>query len=107
MVGIRMLCFIFGALAVISSTHADLLPPLSREPKFPPKTQRMLWTDVEVTLARENIAKFPAAKGIAETIVKRADLWMTWDDGALRAIVTTADVPRAFNDATAASLTCT
>ena len=106
MTGVKMYRLLVGALAVAFSTHAELLPPLSRTPQFPPKTQRMLCTDAEVALARENIAKFPAAKEIAEAVAKRADIWMAWDDAALRGIVTTADVPRAFNDATAGCPQC-
>lgn len=87
-------------LCVLHSVHADLLPPKSREPQFPAKSQRMLWTDTEVALARENITKYAAAGAIARNTIERADVWMAWDDVALRGIVTTADVPRAFNDAT-------
>ncbi len=94
-----------GFLAALTA-HAELMPQKSREPQFPPKTQRMLWTDAEVAMARENIAKFPAARAIAESTIKRADVWMAWEDDALRAIVTTADVPRAFNDATAGCPKC-
>lgn len=90
------------ALALLSaiSASAELLPPKSRETQFPPKSQRMLWTDAEVALARENIVSYPAAKAIADATVKQADGWMAWEDENLRGIVTTADVPRAFNDAT-------
>ena len=93
-------CVLFLSLIAAHVATADLLPPKSREPQYPPKTQRMLWTDAEVTMARENVAKYPAAKAIADATVKRANEWVAWDDAALRGIVTTADVPRAFNDAT-------
>ena len=104
---VRMTCSILGmAILALLPAHADLLPPLTRTPQYPPKTQRMLWTDAEVALARENIAMYPAARAIADATIKRADVWMAWDDTALRAIVTTADVPRAFNDATAGCPKC-
>ena len=97
-----LLLFLTAAL----TAHADLMPPKSRAPQFPLKTQRMLLTDQEIALARENVAHFPAAKAIADTIVKRADEWMAWSDADLRALATTADVPRAFNVGTAGCPKC-
>ena len=86
--------------------RADLLPPKSRGPQYPLKTQRMLLTDAEIALARENVRQYPAAKAIADTIVARADAWMAWSDADLRALAPTADVPRAFNVGTAGCPQC-
>ncbi|MBX3177263.1 MAG: heparinase II/III family protein [Candidatus Hydrogenedentes bacterium] len=85
---------------------AELLPTKVRAPQYPLKTQRMLLSDADIALAREQVARYETAKGIADTIVKRADAWLAWDDAALRALVPTADVPRAFNVGTAGCPQC-
>ena len=95
---------LFSALTL--SGFADLLPPKVREPQFPLKTQRMLRTDEEIALARENMAKYPTAQAIADKITSRADVWVAWEDDALRALITSADVPRAFNVGTSGCPQC-
>jgi hypothetical protein len=74
--------------------------PNWRTPQYPLKTERTLWTDAEIALARENIATYPAAKAVADNIFKNADKWAAWDDADLRALIPGADVPRAFNVST-------
>lgn len=100
----RVAMFLF--LVVGLTVHADLLPVKSRMPNFPLKTQRMLLTDGEIEQARENVTRYPAARAIADKIIARADGWMAWDDAALRTLVPTADVPRAFNVGTAGCPQC-
>lgn len=85
---------------------AELLPPKLREPQFPLKTQRMLRTDADIAIARENMAKYPTAQAIADKITSRADAWLAWEDDALRALITSADVPRAFNVGTSGCPQC-
>ena len=67
-----------------------------RQPKYPPKTARTLFTDEQIALARANVKKYPAAAGIAANIIKAADGWMAWKDEELTFALTSADVPRAF-----------
>jgi hypothetical protein len=82
------------------------MPPKSREPQFPLKTQRTLVSDEQIALARENVAKYDTAKAVADKIIRRADEWLAWDVDALRNLVPTADVPRAFNVGTAGCPQC-
>lgn len=100
-----LLVILCGALAALQA-GAELMAPKSREPQFPPKTARTLLSPEEIATARDNIARFPAAKALADGIIARADRWMAWEDERLRGLVTTADVPRAFNDATAGCPKC-
>ena len=73
-----------------------LLPPKLRTPQFPLKTARTLHTDAEITLAREQVKKIPAAATVARELLAAADYWLPWDDAALRDLVCTAEVPRAY-----------
>jgi len=93
-------------LAAALSAGADLMPPKVRTPQFPLKSARMLLSDGDIALARENIARYATAKAIADTIIRRADAWLAWEDGDLRALAPTADVPRAFNVGTAGCPQC-
>ena len=72
----------------------DILPPRVRTPQFPLKDQRTLFTDAEIALLRANVARYPAAKKVAETILADAAYWVEWTDEALRDIIPTAEVPR-------------
>ena len=67
-----------------------------RQPKYPLKTERALHTDAEIARARDNIAKYPTAKNLADKVIKTADEWVAWKDDDLRFLLTSADVPRAF-----------
>ncbi len=76
--------------------HGVLLPPKVRTPQFPLKTARTLHTDAEIALARNNVKKFPAAAAVAHELLAAAAYWLPWDDTALRDLVCTAEVPRAY-----------
>ena len=68
----------------------------SREVLAPPKTARRLTSDAGIAQLRANIARFPAAKKLADEIIKEADYWLAWSDEDLERLITSADVPRAF-----------
>ncbi len=93
-------------LSLALTARAGLMPPKVREPQFPLKTDRTLVSDEQIATARQNVAQYDTAKAIADTIVSRADEWRAWDDDALRKLVPTADVPRAFNVGTAGCPKC-
>ncbi|MBK5196254.1 MAG: hypothetical protein JJE08_09560 [Proteiniphilum sp.] len=57
----------------------------------------MIFPDSLVDIARENIAKYASAKEIQDKIVNRADYWLGFDHEALSNIITSAEVPRAFD----------
>jgi hypothetical protein len=71
------------------------VPP--RTPQFPLKTQRMIYSEADVALARENIEKHSEAKAVRDSIVSAADKWLEWSDEDLRKLLTSARVPRAFD----------
>jgi hypothetical protein len=93
-------------LLCCAAAQADLTPPADRKPKYPPKTRRMIRTDAELAQARENIKKYPSAKAVADGIIKEADRWLAWDDAALVELITTSDVPRAFETGAAGCPKC-
>ncbi|MES2461169.1 MAG: heparinase II/III family protein [Armatimonadota bacterium] len=74
---------------------AKNIPP--RTPQYPLKNARTLRSDAEITQARANIARYPAAKSLRDTIVKGASFWLDWSDADLRTLITPASVPRAFD----------
>jgi oligo-alginate lyase len=103
----RPACFVVAlTLLTLCNSHGDLMPRTVHAPEFPLKTKRMLVSDAEIEVARKNVQDYKAAKGIADKIIKRADGWMAWDDQALRNLVPTADVTRAFNVGTAGCPSC-
>ncbi len=61
------------------------------------KQSRSLTTDAEVAQIRENIAKYPKAKEIADKIIAAADEWLKYSDQYLWDFIPTPEVPRAFN----------
>lgn len=69
----------------------------TRAPRYPLKTARGIYTDAEIAQARANVARYPAAKAVADDIVKAADEWLKWSDEDLARLVTPASVPRAFD----------
>ncbi len=75
--------------------HDVLLPQKVRTPQFPLKTARTLHTDAEIAQARANVARYPAARALADQILKEAKYWTAWSDQDLHDLVTTAEVPRA------------
>jgi len=90
-----------AALCVASPDAAT-----AREPQFPLKTDRVIYTDEQIHQARDNIAKYAKAKELADGAVAAADAWLEWPDAKLRALIPTADVPRAFNVGTAGCPKC-
>ena len=99
--------FIGGALAIMCSslwaqTPQDLsIPPFKEEPprvaQFPLKTDRLIHTDAEIEIARQNIDSFASARKIADQIIRSADYWIDWDDQAIINLMASAQVPRAFD----------
>ena len=83
-------CAVAGAAAATPTTV-----PV-RQIKYPLKTARTLHTSEQIATARANIAKYPAAKAIADAIIEDADEWVNWKDEDLRFLLTSPDVPRAF-----------
>src|SRR3954452_7297495 len=81
-------------------------PVIVRQPKYPPKDRRTLFTDQEIAQARENVARYPVAKAVAAAIVKEADEWAGWDDEKLAGLIPDASVPRAFDAGTAGCPRC-
>ncbi|HEX8521549.1 MAG TPA: heparinase II/III family protein [Tepidisphaeraceae bacterium] len=77
-----------------------------RELKYPVKTKRTLWSAEEIATARENVKKYPAAKKIADDVVKAADYWVDWSDEELVGLVTDSRVPRAFETGTGGCPKC-
>lgn len=75
----------------------EVLSPRVRTPQFPLKDRRTLFSAAEIAQARENIARHPSARVLADEITQQAAYWLEWDDTALRDLVTTAEVPRAFD----------
>ena len=75
-----------------------LIAPIAqaRDLKYPPKTQRTLWSDSEIGQARENVKRYPQAKKLADSIIKEADYWCEFPDEQLIALITDSRVPRAF-----------
>ncbi len=92
------IAFTFIALLTMTGSvlaaQATSLP--SRQLKYPLKTARTLYSDEQIARARANIAKYPAAKKIADAILKDADQWSAWKDEDLTFLLTSPDVPRAF-----------
>lgn len=74
----------------------EILPPRVRTPQFPLKDARTLHTDTEIAQARANVARYPAARAVADKIIEEANYWVEWSDEALRDLIMTAEVPRSF-----------
>src|SRR3954451_23830141 len=75
-------------------------------PKYPPKAKRMIFSDEEIATARENVKKYPAAKKVADAIIKEADKWLEFSDDELASLITSARVPRAFETGTTGCPVC-
>jgi hypothetical protein len=85
-----------------------LIAPIAqaRDLKYPPKTQRTLWSDSEIGQARENVKRYPQAKKLADSIIKEADYWCEFPDEQLIALITDSRVPRAFETGTSGCPKC-
>ena len=92
-----MLSLALLLLALSPRCHAEANAGRPRTPQFPLKTDRTLLTDAQIEEARARLATYPAAKQIADKIISRADKWLEWSDEDLRALLPSAEVPRAFN----------
>lgn len=79
------------------STQASTAPLFPRQPQWLLKDRRTLFSDEEITRARDNIAKYPAAKAVAEAILKDAKPWLAMDDKDLAFLIASSNVPRAFD----------
>jgi hypothetical protein len=98
-----------AAMAVLAAAAVNAVaaePAEPRQPKFPLKTQRMIYTDAQIATARENVAKYPAARRVADDVIATADKWVGMSDDALRRLITTAQVPRAFDVGTVGCPKC-
>lgn len=71
------------------------LPP--RTPQFPLKSARQIYSDAEIAQARANIAKYPAAKKVAESLAKNGAPWLDFDDSDIVMLMAPASVPRSFD----------
>ena len=76
------------------TTHPTTVPSVTRTPQWPLKDRRTLFTDQAIAQARDNVAKYPSAKAVADSWIKLADEWVTWDDAALADLIPSAAVPR-------------
>jgi hypothetical protein len=72
-------------------------PVAERQPAFPLKTARNLYSDEEIQLAKSNIAKFSSAAKIKEDILKKADYWVDFTNEEILNIMPDARVPRGFD----------
>ncbi|MCC6445644.1 MAG: heparinase II/III family protein, partial [Armatimonadetes bacterium] len=61
------------------------------------KSDRPLLSEAQVRLARENIARYPEAQAIADSIIKAAAVWLEPSDEALKEMIPPPEIPRAFN----------
>src|ERR1041384_4407431 len=78
----------------------------ARQPKYPLKTARTLWTDEQLAQAKQNIVKHPPAKKIVDDIIKTADEWIEEKKEDLVQLITDSRVPRAFAVGTAGCPAC-
>ena len=83
-----------AADAAPASRPATTIPAIVRQPQWPLKDRRTLFSDDAIAQARANVAKYPSAKAVADSIVKVADEWVTWDDQKLTGLIASAVVPR-------------
>lgn len=93
-------------LLIILFTHPafseSVSPPSFQEvpvrtPSYSLKDRKMIYPDSLVAIARENVGRDPSAREIKDDIVKEADYWLDFDHEALSRIITSAEVPRAFD----------
>src|SRR5688500_20006963 len=83
-----------GAATTSTTRPATTLPSVTRTPQWPLKDRRTLFTDEAIARARANVAKYPSAKAVADSWIKIADEWVTWDDSKLAGLIPSAVVPR-------------
>lgn len=84
-------------LLLISLCLALMLPAYRAHGEPAGKRSRSLTTDSEIARIRENVARYPKAKAIADKIIAAADEWVARSDRYVWDFIPTPDVPRAFN----------
>src|SRR5687767_6404942 len=77
-----------------ASTRPGTMPSVVRQPQWPLKDRRTLFTNDAIARARDNVAKYASAKAVADSWIRIADEWVTWDDAALADLIPSAAVPR-------------
>src|SRR5688572_23049787 len=83
-----------GAAPASSSRPATTSPSVTRTPQYPLKDRRTLFSDDAIARAQNNVADYPSAKAVADSWIKVADEWVTWDDAKLAGLIASASVPR-------------
>ncbi|HZZ44927.1 MAG TPA: heparinase II/III family protein [Tepidisphaeraceae bacterium] len=101
----KLLSFIVLLLSIATPTTRAQDTP-TREPQYPLKTQRMIYTDAEIATARQNVAKYKSAKKVSDELLHTADRWADMSDDQLRSLLTSSKVPRAFDVSTAGCPHC-
>src|SRR5205823_404801 len=92
--------------SVLVAIFSCVVAGAPRQPKYPPKTARTLWSDEQIAQARKNVQQYPQAKKLADEIVKDANYWAAWSDEDLVQLITDSRVPRAFETGTAGCPNC-
>ncbi|HEV2296803.1 MAG TPA: heparinase II/III family protein [Tepidisphaeraceae bacterium] len=82
------------AAAAPASSQPSTVPSITRAPQWPLKDRRTLFTDEAIARARENVASYASATAVADSWIKLADEWVTWDDAELAGLIASASVPR-------------
>lgn len=102
------LMVITGAMGASAETESrpTTNPYIVRQLKYPLKDRRTLFSDKEIAQLRENVARHPAARTLAGSILKVADEWAAWDDAKLIGLIPDARVPRAFDVSAAGCPKC-
>ncbi len=80
-------------------------PAGGRTPQWPLKTQRKLYTPAQIMQAQLLVNTVPAAIGLKNSILSRANYWLTVPDEQLHLIIPDQRVPRAV-DVSASSIGC-
>src|SRR5688500_15833475 len=83
-----------GVVAAPASTRRTTTPSIVRQPQWPLKDRRTLFTDEAIAQARSNVEKYASAKAVADSWIKIADEWVVWEDAALADLIPSASVPR-------------
>src|SRR5688572_23000361 len=76
------------------ATRPTTVPSVVRQPQWPLKDMRTLFTDQAIAQARANVTKYPSAKAVADSWIHLADEWVKWEDRALADLIPSAAVPR-------------
>src|SRR5687767_5051786 len=77
-----------------ASRPATTVPSIVRQPLWPLKDKRTLFSEEAIARAPQNVAKYPSAKAVIDGWIRIADEWVTWDDAKLAGLIPSAAVPR-------------